>query len=92
VRHGARVLVLDEPTAQLDARGEAEFFDTFIELTKNVTTLVISHRFSSVRRADEILVLENGVVSERGSHHELLQGKGEYARLFHVQAERFRIS
>lgn len=89
VRHGARVMVLDEPTAQLDARGEAEFYDAFADLTKGVTSIIISHRFSSVRRADKILVVERGRVSEEGSHDELVAANGTYAAMFRVQADRF---
>ena len=86
---GARVLVLDEPTAALDVRAEAAFFDQFVELTRGVTSLLISHRFSSVRRADTIVVVDGGRVVEQGSHDELLAADGHYARLFRLQAERF---
>jgi ATP-binding cassette subfamily B protein len=89
VEGGAGVLVLDEPTANLDVRAEAEFFDQFLELTRGVTTILISHRFSSVRRADRIVVLEEGAVVEEGTHAELLARSGRYAELFHLQAERF---
>ncbi|MEU8922572.1 ABC transporter ATP-binding protein [Kitasatospora sp. NPDC048545] len=89
VRHGASFLILDEPTAQLDARGEAEFFESFLDLTKGVTSLVISHRFSTVRRCEQIVVLDAGRISERGSHRELLARGGTYADLFTVQAKRF---
>jgi ATP-binding cassette, subfamily B, bacterial len=89
VRHGARVLVLDEPTAQLDARGEAEFYDDFVNLTRGATTIIISHRFSSVRRADTILVVEQGHVSEAGSHDELVAANGTYSVMFQAQASRF---
>lgn len=86
---GARVLVLDEPTAALDVRAEAAFFDRFVELTSGVTTVLISHRFSSVRHADHIVVIDAGRVVEQGSHDELMGSDGHYARLFRLQAERF---
>jgi ATP-binding cassette subfamily B protein len=86
---GASILVLDEPTAALDVRAEAEFFDRFVELTQGVTTILISHRFSSVRHADGIAVLQHGAVVEQGTHEQLLEADGRYARLFRLQAERF---
>lgn len=86
---GARVLVLDEPTAALDVRAEAAFFDEFAELTRGVTTVLISHRFSSVRHADRIVVVEHGRVIEDGTHESLLAERGRYADLFNLQAERF---
>jgi ATP-binding cassette subfamily B protein len=89
VQAGASVLVLDEPTAQLDARAEAAFFDRFLELTRGLTTVVISHRFSTVRRADRIAVLDGGQITERGSHEELMTAGGQYAELFELQARRF---
>lgn len=89
VRAGARVLVLDEPTAQLDVRAEADMYDRFFELTRGLTTIVISHRFSTVRRADRIVVLDGGAVTEDGTHDELLAVCGTYARLFHRQAMRY---
>ena len=86
---GASVLVLDEPTAQLDVRAEVAFFDRFLELTQGLTTVVISHRFSTVRRAQRIVVLEHGRISEQGNHDELLALGGRYAELFELQARRF---
>jgi ATP-binding cassette subfamily B protein len=86
---GASILVLDEPTAALDVRAEAAFFDNFVELTRGVTTILISHRFSSVRHADGIVVLQGGRVVEKGTHEELLAAEGRYAKLFQLQAERF---
>jgi ATP-binding cassette subfamily B protein len=88
-RHGAPVVVLDEPTAALDVRAEARFFDEFADLTQGATTLLISHRFSTVRRADNIVVLEDGRVTEHGSHEELMASAGRYAELFRLQADRF---
>ncbi len=90
VETGARVLVLDEPTAQLDIRGEAAFYERFLDLTAGVTSIVISHRFASVRRADRIAVLDGGAITELGSHQQLLSLNGTYARMFKLQAERFR--
>lgn len=87
--HGASVLVLDEPTAQLDVRAEVEFFDRFIEVTEGLTSVIISHRFSTVRRADQIVVIEHGQVVERGSHDELMAQSGRYASMFRLQAQRF---
>ena len=90
VEGGASVLVLDEPTANLDVRAEAAFFDRFLELTRGLTTILISHRFSTVRRADRIVVLEHGRVIEDGMHEQLLELDGRYAELFHLQAARFQ--
>jgi ATP-binding cassette, subfamily B, bacterial len=87
--HGARVLVLDEPTASLDVRGEAAFYQRFHEITAGLTTLVISHRFATVRRAAHTCVLHSGVIPERGSHDELVAAGGTYARMYRVQAARF---
>nr|BFE75809.1 hypothetical protein GCM10020092_091100 [Actinoplanes digitatis] len=89
VEGGARVLVLDEPTASLDARAEVAFFERFLDLTSGATSLVISHRFSTVRRADRIAVLEHGRVTESGTHDGLLAAGGRYAELFMLQAARF---
>lgn len=82
----ARVMILDEPTSALDARAEYEAFQRFIGLTKGKTSLIISHRFSTVRMADRIIVLEDGRISEMGSHEELLQNNQLYAELFRLQA------
>jgi ABC-type multidrug transport system fused ATPase/permease subunit len=89
VNAGAGVLVLDEPTAALDVRGEAEVYERFLELTRGVTTIVISHRFSTVRRADRIIVLEGGRVIEDGTHDGLMRAGGRYATLYTLQASRF---
>jgi ABC-type multidrug transport system fused ATPase/permease subunit len=89
VKQGAGVVLLDEPTAQLDVRGEAEIFERILAATRNVTTILISHRFSTVRHADCICVLEHGRVVELGTHDELMALGGRYRTMFDLQASRF---
>ena len=89
VRLGAGLVLLDEPTAQLDVRGEAEIFDRILAATRHVTTILISHRFSTVRHADRICVLEQGKVVELGTHQELMAAGGRYRTMFDLQASRF---
>jgi ATP-binding cassette, subfamily B, bacterial len=89
VRLGAGLVLLDEPTAQLDVRGEAEIFDRILASTRHCTTILISHRFSTVRHADRICVLEAGRVIELGSHDELIALGGRYRTMFDLQASRF---
>jgi ABC-type multidrug transport system fused ATPase/permease subunit len=91
VRSGASVVLLDEPTAQLDVRGEAEIFDRVLSATRHCTTILISHRFSTVRHADRICVLEHGRVIELGTHDELMALGGRYRTMFDVQAQRFNL-
>ncbi len=90
MRSRADVLVLDEPTAAMDAGAEAEIFEHFRTLTRGRITILISHRFSTVRMADQIVVLEGGAVVERGSHEQLMRLDGRYARLFSLQARGYR--
>jgi ATP-binding cassette, subfamily B, bacterial len=90
VRRGAGLLVLDEPTAHLDARAESNLYDRFLEVTQGVTTILVSHRFSTVRRADRIAVIDAGLVTEHGTHDELVDLGGTYARLFRLQAATFQ--
>ena len=89
VDRGARLVLLDEPTAQLDVRGEAEIFDRILAATRHCTTILISHRFSTVRHADRICVLEHGHVVELGTHDELMARGGRYRTMFDLQAQRF---
>jgi ATP-binding cassette, subfamily B, bacterial len=88
---GAGVVLLDEPTAQLDVRGEAEIFDRLLAATRHCTTILISHRFSTVRHADRICVLEHGRVIELGTHDELMTVGGRYRTMFDLQAQRFNV-
>jgi ABC-type multidrug transport system fused ATPase/permease subunit len=89
VEVGAGVVILDEPTAQLDVRGEAQIFERILEATRHCTTILISHRFSTVRHADRICVLEKGKVVELGTHQELMALNGRYRTMFDLQAQRF---
>jgi ABC-type multidrug transport system fused ATPase/permease subunit len=89
VEMGAGVVLLDEPTAQLDVRGEAEIFERILDATRHCTTILVSHRFSTVRQADRICVLEAGRVVELGTHAELMAANGRYRTMFDLQAKRF---
>jgi ATP-binding cassette subfamily B protein len=89
---GVGVLVLDEPTAALDVRAEAALFDNFLDVTRGLTTILVSHRLSSVRHADRIVVVDHGRIVEDGSHEELLAESGRYAHMFGLQAQRFRLA
>ena len=89
IQQGAGVVLLDEPTAQLDVRGEAEIFDRVLAASRRCTTILISHRFSTVRHADRICVLEHGKVIELGTHDELMAKGGRYRTMFDLQAQRF---
>lgn len=90
MRSKADILILDEPTAAIDAKAEAEIFSHFGDLTDNKISIIISHRFSTVRRADHIIVLEKGEIQEEGSHSELLNNEGHYATLFRLQAQGYQ--
>jgi len=90
MRNEADLLVLDEPTASMDAAAEATVFERFGRLAKDKMVILISHRFSTVRMADEIVVLERGQVTERGTHDTLMQEGGQYAHLFTLQAAGYR--
>jgi ABC-type multidrug transport system fused ATPase/permease subunit len=89
VELGAGLVLLDEPTAQLDVRGEMEIFDCILTATRGRTTILISHRFSTVRLADRICVIENGRAIELGTHGELMALGGRYRTMFELQAQRF---
>jgi ATP-binding cassette subfamily B protein len=91
VQLGAGVVLLDEPTAQLDVRGEAEIFDRILAATRDCTTILVSHRFSTVRHADRICVVEHGKVVELGSHDELMAQGGRYRTMFDLQARPFSV-
>ena len=86
----AQLVILDEPTASLDARSEKEVFEQFADLTEYKTALLISHRFSTVRKTDRIVVLENGKIAEQGGHDQLMSLGGRYATMFEMQASNYR--
>ena len=90
MRTGAEIFVLDEPTAAMDAETEAQIFEHFRTLTSDRIAILISHRFSTVRYADHIVVLDEGSVVEQGSHEELIARQGRYAHLFNLQARAYR--
>jgi ATP-binding cassette subfamily B protein len=89
VRGGAGLLILDEPTSSLDVRAETELFERFLRVTRGVTTILVSHRLSSVRHADRIVVIDGGRVVEDGAHDALMGAGGRYAAMFRLQARRF---
>jgi len=82
--------VLDEPTASIDAKAEAEIFERVESLSKDKTVIIISHRFSTVRNADKIYVIDKGKIKEAGSHDELMKQNSTYATLFNLQAKRYK--
>ena len=82
--------MLDEPTASIDAKAEAEIFERVESLSKDKTVIIISHRFSTVRNADKIYVIDKGKIKESGSHDELMKQNGTYATLFNLQAKRYK--
>ena len=90
MRTRADILVLDEPTAAMDAQAEADIFEHFRQLAQDRITILISHRFSTVRMADQIAVLDKGRIVESGSHEALMQLSGRYAHLFTLQARGYR--
>ena len=90
MRTDADILVLDEPTAAMDAGAEARIFEHFRKLTQNRIAILISHRFSTVRMASQIIVIENGRIIERGTHEQLMALSGHYANLFLLQAAGYR--
>jgi ATP-binding cassette subfamily B protein len=89
VRRDAGLLVLDEPTASLDVRAEAAVFERLLAAVRGVTTILVSHRFNTVRRADRIVVIADGRVVQEGSHVELMAAGGRYATMYRLQADRF---
>jgi ATP-binding cassette subfamily B protein len=89
-RDMAKIIILDEPAASLDPVIEAEIYNNFLKLTRNKTTIMITHRMGSVTRMDKILVMEKGVIIEYGSHDELMGLGGEYRRMFNLQAGQYR--
>ena len=90
MRSEADILILDEPTAAMDAASEVAIYDHFRRESRDKITILISHRFSTVRAADHIIVIEEGQILERGNHSELLAADGRYAHLFKLQAEGYR--
>jgi ATP-binding cassette subfamily B protein len=90
MRNQADVLILDEPTAAIDAKAEAEIFAHFKDIAASKISIIISHRFSTVRMADHIVVLEKSEIVEEGNHEELLQANGQYATLFNLQAQGYK--
>ena len=90
MREEAEILVLDEPTSAMDAETEMQVFERFRALTRDKIVILISHRFSTVRQADTIAVMEHGTIVEQGNHHELMALAGRYARLFELQASAYR--
>jgi ATP-binding cassette, subfamily B, bacterial len=86
----AHMIILDEPTSAIDAKAEYEIFNNIFDAHDENTALIVSHRFSTVRKADRIIVIENGTVIEDGTHEVLLAKNGEYAKMFNIQAEGYR--